>query len=313
MSNQAFCLDHTAKHNHHHHEKRSMYSSESVYVNDESHLYDKLSYPSSVNAKPTRRFINSTQGDCDNDNNHDQDENATATYSNGIDFTQTESCHSFSQNQHIYEDITNFSAVIKLPKSDEANYGQLEQFSARSSRVKNLNSHETSLLTNISIVESYKPRKNVYKREYTVNEIFQNVKKFKEQAAEQETLSNTLEPPFVKSVLQKPAGVNTKTEEVPANNKNKQVSSNVSQFLTSEQMKSSVSIIKQIFEMKSNHSNKSVNTTAKKSSDRTLIVPTAESVKSNNTDARTVVKPAVRLRPRQHTYVNEKLLQPIDV
>jgi hypothetical protein len=287
LSNQAFCLD-TTKHD----------RPESLYVN-ESHLYDKLSYPSSVNNKPTRRFMNSTQSD------YDEDEENTTAYSNGINFTQTELlAHRRVHNQHIYEDITNFSAVTKSSRSQDF-YEQMGHFSAKSSHVKRLNSHETSLLTNTSISENYKPRKNVYKREYTVNEIFQNVKKFKEQAQEQETQNRTVQP--VAKSEPKAEKKSTTTKQ-----------NNVSQFLTSEQIKSSVSIIKQIFELKSKNENKLADSSLLRSRGEALnrkanATVVESSAKPSVVDQSLSRQPAVPFKPKQHTYVNEKILQPIDV
>ena len=253
-----------------------------IYMNKSEHsnLYDKLTYPNSVSNKA--RLIKKVTSD---------DTNSTI-YSNGIAFN--------AENEHFYEDITNcvgYSRKLFKQSSMESNYEQLDNFSSayvtRSSQIKRLN--VTSMLTvpNADITSSFVPRKCIYKREYTVNEIFQNVKKFKEDAIEQE-LVNT-EPTYVNSKF------NTDFLKLQADAK--------SRGSTSEQIKSSVSIIKQIFEIKS-QSAVEEKTDSRKRARKLISLNTSQSKELSKAARQATVSTRAT---RRHVYVNEKLPQPINV
>jgi hypothetical protein len=274
---------------------------DTVYLN-ESHLYDRLSYPNSVTSKTPRQFANASSRTADEEE-RESDENTTA-YSNGINFahekTTTVRRPHHRTTQHIYEDITNFRAV-KL-KSEDSSYEHMGELSSasssyttRTSQVKRLNAHESPHTTAAyPLSQAYKPKKSIYKREYTVNEIFQNVKKFKEQAKEQEIFNEST----------------TRTVQNSAKSEKPQSTSGSNHLLTSDHIKSSVSIIKQIFEMKSKCDKSVV------SSLSTLRATGPKSAVDASKPNQPVTKLAVEkpsLRPEQHTYVNEKLPPSINV
>ncbi|CAF0702837.1 unnamed protein product [Brachionus calyciflorus] len=98
------------------------------------------------------------------------------------EFLNENSCES---DENIYEEISNF--IESNPKAKK--FLSPKKFH----NYENLKDAKTSLYYNDTGVISLEDnsKKFTYKREYTVNEIFDNLKKFKKQAKEQEILSNS--------------------------------------------------------------------------------------------------------------------------
>lgn len=107
---------------------------------------------------------------------------------------------SCNNQTNVYEDIKNFcsksSTYSSSSSSSSEDYENLDNYlssnsscySARSSHIKRLNTSSTySPASTATRGTKRYASTTVYKREYTLNEIFQNVKKFKEQAKELET------------------------------------------------------------------------------------------------------------------------------
>jgi hypothetical protein len=235
-------------------------------------LYDKLSHSSHHNQK--RRYSISS----DEENNTIYS-NVTSTASNYMRIKPQSYPTKKESDNHIYEDITNFKMGKQVAKSnikDSSIYENMSEMcttTAKSSSIKRFTSKNRSINLNESYVNEsneHSSKKYIYKREYTVNEIFQNVKKFKEQAIKQESSLNSSI-----SSDKKPAAAQTL----------------VNQFLNNQQIRPSVNIIKQMFELRDN--------------------AMKNSIESSVRTRRMMMKQ--RKQIDQHIYENDPILNPIDV
>lgn len=225
---------------------------------DAENLYDKLSYSS---------FGKSSTN------------NSSLNYSNQK--PKSKQPKKEAESLIIYEEINQFSLFDSRPNEIKAkkihNYETLNEFCSSSSVYTTLSACKTSSVVkrlntnaNTSINSSFShqktspiivtSKKSIYKHQYTVNEIVQNAKKFKQQAIEQEILNKS-----------KNAVESTQ----------KKTKRSAGEFLKSEQAKSSVSIIKQLFESK---------------------FKTQQTMSSN-----------VKKQNQEHTYMNQKIYNPIIV
>jgi hypothetical protein len=147
-------------------------------------------------------------------------------------------------------------------------YGKLNEFSSAPPVI-----HTSNVMTTRST-------RNSFRREYTVNEIFQNLKTFKEQASQLEKLYEHHQP-----------------------------SSNLPQEQPRSHKKS-VAALKQIFETSSTSSSSSNASILK----RIQKVKNLRSFKCDSQSARmSPISTANVQAPVQHTYVNERISAPVNI
>jgi hypothetical protein len=160
------------------------YLSTSSKREQKSNIYDKLSYSTNINNTtfntPTNRLpISSSSSSSMAVKTATIKSQQNRRYS-FISASSSSSSYSNHSNEDIYEEISNFNEIVnppptefKRPFTKYENYEQLNDYaSSTCSSNSSLNNHELHRPTINRL------SKNCHRREYTVNEIFQNLKNF---------------------------------------------------------------------------------------------------------------------------------------
>jgi hypothetical protein len=241
---------------------------------DTINLYDKLDHASTATTK--RRY--SLSSDSSSSSSTGGTSNATSSSLSSsssslasVIVAQQQASNSFLDVENIYEDISNFCAKELHDPSmlDKEVYGKLNEFTSAPS------------VTNTSNGMITRSTRSSFRREYTVNEIFQNLKTFKEQASQFEKLYEHRQPS------------NNLQQEQPRSHK-----------------KSSVAALKQIFETSSTSMSASNASILK----RIQKVKNLRSFKCDTQSAKMSPISTVNVQASvQHTYVNERISAPVNV
>lgn len=135
-----------------------------------ANLYDKLDH-----ATTKRRYSLSSDSTATGPSSLSSSSSSLASV---VVAQQLSNANSFNDTENIYEDISNFCAKDihdRSPTKHEM-YGKLAEFASENKQM------------DVSVNTTSRTTRSSFKREYTVNEIFQNLKSFKEQATHMEKL-----------------------------------------------------------------------------------------------------------------------------
>lgn len=149
---------------------------------DDENVYDKLNYTAK------RRYSLSSSDTSSISSSSSLSASTTKIHNND---------YSYYGEEDIYEEISNFCASkneafteYSKSKLDACNYSRLEEFkSATSSQSSIKRINKCNQVVGASQSSGVRASRGYYKREYTVNEIFQNLKSFQEDATKLEAIS----------------------------------------------------------------------------------------------------------------------------